>query len=249
MTLSSMHVPYLHIPDAHSSIHTSCTELATLVTSSIQHWDLAEIFGVTFPHMRANKWDGKKIKLCLTEKMMKVQHQEWSCTCKVQISGFKFRSCWGYSNVPCCKLHCIKTTGSAVHTQNMFCLLPDAVLVKGVQFFVGALGLWGPTVQVLETFSSTNTFLGCLFGNIQLSTKCQAAFGTVVYKQHRVTVMALQKQQHERLCVNMRLDVSCDIHSYHYCYGYALKNKKQQILLFKAFYIQLFVMKCSSYSK
>lgn len=103
VTLSTVRVPYLHIPDAHSSIHTSCTELGALVTSSIQHWDLAEIFGVTFPHMRANKWDGRKIKklkikLCLTEKMMKLQHQEWSYTCKVPISGFKFRSCWGYSN-------------------------------------------------------------------------------------------------------------------------------------------------------
>lgn len=83
--------------------------------------------------------------------------------------------------------------------------------MKGVQVFVGALSLWGPTVQVLETFSGTNALLGCLFGNIQLSTKCQAAFGAVVYKQHRVTVMALQKQQHDRLCVNMRQDVSCDI--------------------------------------
>lgn len=151
-----------------------------------------------FPHVRANKWDGRKIKLCLTEEMMK--HQEWSCTCKVQIYGFKFESCWCYSNGMCPVVNCIKTTGSEVHTQYVFCLLPDAVLVKGVQVFVGALGLWGPTVQVLETFSGTNTLLGCLFGNIQLSTECQAAFGAVVYKQHRVTVMALQKQQHGRLC-------------------------------------------------
>lgn len=75
------------------------------------------------------------------------------------------------------------------------CLLPDAVLVNSGQVFVSGLVIWGPTVQVLETFPGTDALLSCLLGNVQLPAKCQAALGAVVYKQHRVTVMALQKQE------------------------------------------------------
>lgn len=76
-------------------------------------------------------------------------------------------------------------------------LLPDAVLVQGFQVCIRALGLWGPTVQILETFPGTDALLGCLLRNVQLATKCQAAFGTVIHKQYRVTVMALEEQKHE----------------------------------------------------
>lgn len=63
--------------------------------------------------------------------------------------------------------------------------------MQGVQVLVGALGLRGSTVQVLETFPGTDALLGCLLRNIQLATKCQAAFGVVIHKQHWVTVVAL----------------------------------------------------------
>lgn len=76
-----------------------------------------------------------------------------------------------------------------------FLLLPDAVLVQTVQFIVISLRLGGPAVQVLEAFPGTDTLLGRLLWNIQLATKRQAAFGAVIHKQHRVTVVALEEQE------------------------------------------------------
>lgn len=75
---------------------------------------------------------------------------------------------------------------------------PDAVLVQGVQVLFGALGLWGPTVQVLEALPSTDALLGRLLRNVQLAAKRQAAFGAVVHEQHRVTVVALEDHKRVR---------------------------------------------------
>lgn len=70
--------------------------------------------------------------------------------------------------------------------------LPDAVLVQGVQSLVGGLGLWGPTVQVLEALSGADALLGRLLRDVQLAPKGKAGFSTIVDKQHREAVMALQ---------------------------------------------------------
>lgn len=71
--------------------------------------------------------------------------------------------------------------------------LPDAVLVQGVQFLVGGLGLWGPAVQILEALPGADALLGRLLGDIQLTPEGQVGFSTVIHKQHRETVVALQE--------------------------------------------------------
>lgn len=71
--------------------------------------------------------------------------------------------------------------------------------MEGVQVLLGALGFRGSAIQVLETLPGADALLGCLLRNIQFATKCQAAFGTVIYKQHRVTVMALKEEKHSRM--------------------------------------------------
>lgn len=75
---------------------------------------------------------------------------------------------------------------------------PDAVLVQAVQVLLGALGLGGPAVQVLETLPGTDALLGRLLGNVQLAAERQAGLGTVVHKQHRVAVVALKEQERMR---------------------------------------------------
>lgn len=73
--------------------------------------------------------------------------------------------------------------------------LPDAVLVQRVQILVGGLGLWGPTVQILEALSGADALLGRLLRDVQLAPERQAGFSTVVDKQHREAVMALQERR------------------------------------------------------
>lgn len=72
--------------------------------------------------------------------------------------------------------------------------LPDAVLVQGVQILVGGLAVRGPTVQILEALSGADALLGRLLRDVQLAPKRQAGFSTVVDKQHREAVMALQER-------------------------------------------------------
>lgn len=81
-------------------------------------------------------------------------------------------------------------------------LLPDAVLVHGVQVLLSGLALWGPTVQILETFPGTDALLGRLLRNVQLATKGQAAFSAVVHKQYWVAVMALKEHKYEDIWIN-----------------------------------------------
>lgn len=169
---SNVYVCYLDIPNAHSSIHAGGAELGALVSSSFQHRDFTEIFVQTsqsnfvYQHLRLQKNPRNSVKQGLN----------------------KLRSHFHYSD-----LILNLTAWSKVQIQ-MF-LLPDAVPVQGFQVRICTLGLWGPTVQILETFPGTDALLGCLLRDVQLATKCQAAFGAIIHKQHRVTVMALEKQK------------------------------------------------------
>lgn len=128
---------YLHIPDAHSSIHPSGAELGALVSSSLQHRYLAEKFA-----LRANSDENGATA---------AKHAEGNSS------------------------------------------LPDAVLVQAVEILVGGLGLWGPTVQILEALPGADALLGHLLWDVQLAPKGQAGFSAIVDKQHWETVMALQE--------------------------------------------------------
>lgn len=79
--------------------------------------------------------------------------------------------------------------------------------MESVQVLVGVLGLRGSTVQVLKTLPGADALLGRLLRNIQFATKCQAAFGTIIHKQHRVTIMALEEKTYKRRYYNIRLEI------------------------------------------
>lgn len=70
-------------------------------------------------------------------------------------------------------------------------LLPDAVFVQRFQssFFVLSAFL----VQVLETLPGTQPLLNALLGHVQFPAKANGPFSSVIHKQHRVAVVALER--------------------------------------------------------